>query len=462
MATEVILPRVDMDMAEGQIARWHAQEGDQVAEGDTIFEIETDKAAMEVDAPASGVLRGICAQAGDTVPIGQVVAWVCAPDERFEPPQPPAGDGGAGETDRAASAGSAETAGAPAPAHGDGAAATAETPSQQPASAAEPASAGGTDGGLRATPLARRLARQNGIDLAGVEGTGPRGRIHRADVERALEQPAAHARAPAQARAQGDTQAADGRLAVRTLREGNGDPLVLLHGFGAQLDGWRPLAGEVHLGQPVLALDLPGHGAARDVALAGFDGLVADVEDALRDHGLARLHLVGHSLGGAVAAELADGGALDVRSLTLLAPGGLGPEINGAFIEGFCQASEEAPLRAWLRELVYDPASLPDALVRASVKAHQDAAAREAHKRAAGALFPQGTQVFAIHDALARYPGPTRAIFGRDDRIVPARHADALPGHVAVHRLSGVGHMPHVEATALTGRLVQETLRSAG
>ncbi|MCW8178827.1 biotin/lipoyl-containing protein, partial [Verminephrobacter eiseniae] len=79
MATEVILPRVDMDMAEGKIACWYVKNGDQVRKGQVLFDIETDKATMEVEAPASGVIDSIDGAIGVTMPVGQVVAWIRAP-----------------------------------------------------------------------------------------------------------------------------------------------------------------------------------------------------------------------------------------------------------------------------------------------------------------------------------------------------------------------------------------------
>ena len=85
MAKEVILPRVDMDMATGKMGRWLVAEGERVREGQLLFEIETDKAAMEVEAPASGVLRAVRAQAGEVLPVGSVIGWIVGEDEPFDP-----------------------------------------------------------------------------------------------------------------------------------------------------------------------------------------------------------------------------------------------------------------------------------------------------------------------------------------------------------------------------------------
>ena len=86
MAIEIVMPRVDMDMTSGRMGRWHAAEGAHVEKGATLFEIETDKAAMEVDAPASGVLKFVAASEGDVLPVGTCIGWIVAEGESFAPP----------------------------------------------------------------------------------------------------------------------------------------------------------------------------------------------------------------------------------------------------------------------------------------------------------------------------------------------------------------------------------------
>jgi pyruvate dehydrogenase E2 component (dihydrolipoamide acetyltransferase) len=177
MAVEVILPKVDMDMATGQISRWFFKEGDAVRQGDVLFEIETDKASMEIDAPASGILRNITGKEGVDIPVGHAVAWIYAEGED-------------------ASAAPAAPASAPA----------AEVKSEKPESSSQDRSAQTAPavqdtpvqaGAVRATPLARRLAREAGLDLSGISGSGPQGRVVKADVEAAIA--GGEARAPAMA-----------------------------------------------------------------------------------------------------------------------------------------------------------------------------------------------------------------------------------------------------------------------
>ncbi len=161
MATEVILPKVDMDMSTGTMATWHVEDGATVKKGQAIFDIETDKAAMEIEAPADGVIKLGGAKKGDVLPIGAIVAMIY----------------GAGETPAAfAQAAPAVAAATPAQATPDVAAAIPAQAGAQP---------GNKSDGIRATPLARRLARQKGIKLETIAGSGPRGRIVAEDIAEA-------------------------------------------------------------------------------------------------------------------------------------------------------------------------------------------------------------------------------------------------------------------------------------
>jgi pyruvate dehydrogenase E2 component (dihydrolipoamide acetyltransferase) len=156
MATEVILPKVDMDMSTGTIATWHVQDGATVKKGQAIFDIETDKAAMEIEAPADGVIKLGGAKKGDVLPIGAVVAMIY----------------GAGEAPQAFLATKENPAVTPAQA-GAQLETKAEVHPQEKPSKSD---------GIRATPLARRLARQKNVKLETIMGSGPRGRIVAEDI----------------------------------------------------------------------------------------------------------------------------------------------------------------------------------------------------------------------------------------------------------------------------------------
>ncbi len=173
MATEVILPRLGQGMESGTIVRWLKAEGDAVAKGEALFELDTDKVTQEVEAEASGVLLRIAVAEGE-VPVGQTIAFI--------------GDAGESVPDAAAPAPAAPAPAAEAPAPAPAATAPAPVASTSPVSDFRAAIANGR---VKASPLARRIARERGLDLRAIAGTGPEGRIVAEDVERAAIAPAA-------------------------------------------------------------------------------------------------------------------------------------------------------------------------------------------------------------------------------------------------------------------------------
>lgn len=425
MPTEVILPRVDMDMETGRISHWFFKPGEWIEKGAVLFEIETDKAAMEIDAPASGRLQ-ILVETGKQIPVGSTVGWILAE----------------GESDVAA--------GAPATAAVE--ASVAETaPVFETTTAVLPEVPAASDtSAVRATPLSRRLAAQNGLDLASIPGTGPNGRVQASDVEALITEPRA-------------ASTTSGDLLNGTwLRQGSGEPIVLIHGFGADLGGWRPFVQGLPATLPIYAVDLPGHGGSSlgdDVSLPGF---AARVIASLKAAGISGGHVVGHSLGGAVATLVATDPAFAAKSLFLIAPAGLGPEANGTFVRQFAVASEEASIAIWMRELVSDAGVITPALVKATVKARAETNATATLPAVAAKLFPDGAQGASVVDRLQTPAIPTRVIFGREDRIIPAAHASRVGGRVAVHLYRGVGHLPHFEIRDEIARLLLEHMRAAG
>ena len=443
MAVEIVMPRVDMDMSSGRMGRWHAAEGAHVVKGATLFEIETDKAAMEVDAPASGVLKFVAASEGDMLPVGACIGWIVAEGETFVPPPNAAAPASLAPPPPIARRGRG------------GAASPPPTPSptgrrwRDRASGRTPVLPDGLlapDEGERprATPAARRIARERGLRLESVSGSGPLGRIQRRDVE---------AREPA-------TPGAS-RVNRLWLQRGEGAPIVFLHGFGADLNGWRPVHRLLPETRPALAIDLPGHGLTPLGEDASFEALVRAARAALAEEGASAAHLVGHSLGGAVAAALAREPGIKALSLMLIAPAGLGDDVNAAFFDGYLQADTEAALTPWLHMLVVDYAALGSALARTTLRQRRERPLVAEQRRLAGALFAGGRQTIDIRGLLAAPEAPTKIVFGLEDRITPARHAEGLSGLIALHRFPRVGHMPHLEARREVARLIEELARTA-
>src|SRR5579862_6732233 len=189
MPEQVIMPRLSDTMTEGTISKWLKHPGDEVKKGEPLVEIETDKANIELEAYASGKLARIILSEGQSAPVGDPIGEIALPGEdsaaapapdvtreqsvpssaaaaEQSVPRPAAAGEGAGEGLPAATVAQAQTAAAPSP----------------PASGPEEA-----EGQLRASPMARRIARELGVDLASVKGTGPQGRIQKEDVEAAAQ-----------------------------------------------------------------------------------------------------------------------------------------------------------------------------------------------------------------------------------------------------------------------------------
>jgi len=196
MATKVHMEALSPTMEEGRLVKWTKHEGDAVKSGDTLAEVETDKAVMELVARADGQLLKVMVPEGTTVPVGNIVAWIGKPGEKLD------GDGAAApapKSERSAVSGARETSPKPAPAPGPAA------PPVQPATlVAAPPDASR----VKASPLAKRIAKDVGVDLKLVQGSGPGGRVIKRDLE------------GASATAAGATASAVPRTADRAPRTG--------------------------------------------------------------------------------------------------------------------------------------------------------------------------------------------------------------------------------------------------
>ena len=181
MATELTMPQMGYDMQEGTVLRWLKGEGDAVANGEPIAEIETDKAVVEFESYADGVLHRIIVPAGTTVPVGQPIAVVGGQDESIEVSAGPSEDTAEDVADSAPVEDESDDAlSAAIPMPPASTTIPEEESSAEPAPAVEEPPAPATP--LRASPIARRIADERGIDISKVTGTGPGGRIVKDDV----------------------------------------------------------------------------------------------------------------------------------------------------------------------------------------------------------------------------------------------------------------------------------------
>lgn len=246
-------------------------------------------------------------------------------------------------------------------------------------------------------------------------------------------------------------------MRIRYARRGatQGTPVLFIHGFGGDLDNWLfniDAIGEKH---PVIALDLPGHGQSAAQlpgtslnALADFVGRFMVVID------VPQAHLVGHSVGGAIAAQMALSQPQRVASLTLIDSAGFGPEINTGYTEGFTRAASRRELKPVLELLFKDPTLVSRQMLDDVLKYKRLDGITELLESLNRGLFKDGKQVAQPGLALAGSGKPVLMVWGKDDQIVPAAHAANAPSGATLELFDGVGHMAQMERAGDVNRLI--------
>lgn len=170
---------------------------------------------------------------------------------------------------------------------------------------------------------------------------------------------------------------------------------------------------------------------------------------------------MGHSFGAAVAVRLASRGYVAVRSLLLMSPAGLGPEIRAAFVEGFVLARQASSLLPWLHELVFDASGISPAFLRVVEEQRRDEGLTRSLHEFAQRYFADGTQTFSIRQDLERLRMPARVVFGVQDRIIPFAHSNLLPARVGLHAFQQCGHLPYMEQAELSLAVLNEMVALA-
>jgi len=293
------------------------------------------------------------------------------------------------------------------------------------------------------------VGRGRGIGLPGWVGSGRAGGIQADDI--AELGPDKDGTEPLTAH-----EAAASALHVSRSVGGSGHPYVLIHGFASDATSWAAL--ESGLGQrPIHRIELPGHGRSPMIRIASFSQLLDSVSRAFDNLGLEKVHLVGHSLGAALSLALADARPGAVDALTLIAPAGLGPDINGGVLSGICRATRAQSLKPWLQQLVHDERIITDSYVRLALAAREKPGLGDAQSQMADALFADGVQTFDLRAALSRVTIPTRIIWGKQDAIIPYKHALRAPGSVALHLFPDTGHLPQIEQTDEVASIIRRS-----
>ncbi len=442
MATIVKMPKWGLTMTQGTIVDWLVEEGSEVAEGDMLLTVETEKAVDDVGAPTSGVLLRIVAPAGSEVEVSGPVAVIAAEGETLTEAeiesliQPPAA--------------------APSAAAASSTAAGAERRERQTTKR----DAGGR---VNASPAAKKLAAELGVELSDVEATGPGGRITSDDVQRAADE---HVDPSPTER---DIELPDGR-SIHVLEAGpkSDRPLVFIHGLGGSLSSWQFLMGALSGSHRMTALDLPGHGNSSksepESTDYSVDGLASAIATALNDGKRKPSIVVGHSLGGAVALKLAIEHPDLVAGLVLIDSAALGPAISDELLRlmGGAGGTETAH---GLLELFFEDQKLVNDRGVEEMAGFQRNGGWEAQQAVSDAAFSGGTQHFGIEQALVGIDKPVLLIWGEKDRVIPLSHAvDALSvfPDAVLKVIANIGHVPQVERPADVGMAVDRFVRSIG
>jgi pyruvate dehydrogenase E2 component (dihydrolipoamide acetyltransferase) len=252
------------------------------------------------------------------------------------------------------------------------------------------------------------------------------------------------------AQAEGQPQKIEaGGYTLRYLQRGAGDEVVvLIHGFGGDLDNWQFTYDALATDQRrVYALDLPGHGeSTKRLQRGDLEDLTAAVAAFMDALEIDRAHLVGHSLGGAIAVALAQRQPARVATLTLIGSAGLGPDIDGEYITAFASANSRNALKPQLVKLFGNGDLVTRRLVDDVLKYKRLEGVDAALNQLAQSLFPAGRQGHIFRDELGLLPQPVQVIWGEADAIIPVAHAHDLP--VDVHIFPVHGHMVQLEAAA--------------
>jgi len=395
------MPRLGETMDSGTIASWTVAEGESFKRGDTLLELETDKTLVEYPALESGRLIETLLAEGDEANVGDPIA-IIETDKAWP-----------SISDQDESDNTSETI----PPLGI---AKAETTSTTPVASTKTTSL--TDG-MRATPLARRLAMLGGIDMPGLKGTGRRERIEASDV-------------------------------IAALR--NGEPckpeFLLLHGLGSNAMSWGALIANLEAsGERVTAIDLPGHGDNPEDA-ASINDLVDYVVAHLKKLS-GKVHLVGHSLGAWVAAKAASAVPNAVSELMLITPAGCGSEINVDFIKGLAEVEDMEQLRGLLAMLGPTAEATPDGAAASMLK---DLSRGRLHG-IVNELLDGGSPDLDILPILDNIKDSVAlsAVIGLNDQIFPKENFFRLPYYVNIHVVSA-GHVPQWDKPLELAALLQK------
>jgi len=356
----LVMPKWGLSMKEGRVTAWLKQQGDVIAVGDEVLEVETDKISGVVEAGDAGVLRRVLGEAGAAYPVKALLGVLAEVD----------------------------------------------------VSEAE------IDAFIAdyAVPV---------VEGEDEEEAGPR--YQWLDM-------------------------AEGRL--RYVCEGDGaQKVILVHGFGGDIDNWLFNITALSEKATVYALDLPGHGQSfKEPIKPDFSDMAAVIVAFMDMLEIDKAHFVGHSMGGALALEVAQHNARRVASLSLIAPAGLGKDINMDFINGLIEVSSRRELKPVLEQLFAQSGLVNRKMVDDMLKYKRLDGVTAALGHIA-AQFTDGRQQslpsYSLNGVI-----PTLVIWGRGDQILPVAHAQNCSTVARVEIFDDAGHMPHMEKANAVNELL--------
>lgn len=361
------MPKWGLSMSEGRINSWLKDVGDEIAVGEEIVEVESEKIAGAMEAAFAGVLRRQVAEEDDILPVGALLGIVADAD------------------------------------------------------------------------------------------------VSDADIDSAVEEFLANYVPPS--KDDEEAEAAPEKIEIagkrlRYLKRGeDGEPVILIHGFGGDLNNWLFNHEALASNHEVYALDLPGHGeSVKDVGEGSLDTLASTVLAFMKTLGIEAAHLIGHSMGGAVCLSLADRAPERVLSLVLISSAGLGPNINGDYIDNFVEALDRRSLKPLMTELFADKSLVTRQLVEDILKYKRLEGVTDALRILAVNMFADGHQQMTYEQVPGSLGKPVLVIWGAEDRVIPASHAPRAEGQVRVEILAGQGHMVQMEAANEVNRLIGSLL----
>ena len=242
---------------------------------------------------------------------------------------------------------------------------------------------------------------------------------------------------------------------ISYLRRGEtGDSVLLVHGFGGDKNNWLFNHEALASTAVVYALDLPGHGSSdkkiEDATLGGLAKVLLAFADSL---GLKELHLVGHSLGGAISLSAALESPNRIKSVTIISSAGLGKEVDAQYLRGFAATNSRKELKNLAQRLFANEKLVTRQLVEDLLRFKRLDGVQSALEAILSSFLDGDDQRTVLNQKIATLGVPIRAIWGEKDRIIPAAHAASVGKDI--HILPDAGHMVQMEAANEVNRLLR-------